>query len=365
MAQLRLQMMMTIDGMVSGPRGELDWMANDEQLERDHLAKLKEAELLVLGAGVIPEMSTFWLKTESDQSTTDVMREIGRLMNDKPKVVYSHHEMPIEWRNAQLHVVPNDDALVEDVKRLKRESAGIIMTYGGVRMARTLLQQKLVDELELDICPIVLGTGQPLFTDQQQRSQLRLRESSTYKSGTTMVHYNLTSPVTIEHEEPQDQAPPTPSPELHRLDRLVGTWRLKGRPIGSDQDSITGTATFKWLHQHSDDGGTGMFLQQDVEMDYAGTQIHSHELIGYNPKTGAFSSCVYSNMAAEPWPYEWDIQGNTWTISINHGPMNAKFTGKLSADGKSFSGGWRPRPGADESINAPYDIRGSLVDSGG
>jgi dihydrofolate reductase len=362
MGQLRLQMMMTVDGMVSGPRGELDWMADDPQLERDHLAKLKKAELLLLGAGVIQEMSSFWLKTESDESATDVMREIGRAMNDKPKVVYGHHEMPIEWRNAELHVVRNDDALVEDVQRLKRESTGVIMAYGGVRMARSLLQQNLVDELELDICPIVLGAGQPLFTDTNQCSKFRLRESSTYESGTTMVHYDLTSPATVKNEDSPEQATPTPDPALARLDRLVGTWRLKGRPIGSDQDSITGMATFKWLHQNSGDGGPGMFLQQDMRMDYSGTQIVSHELIGYNRKTGAFSSSVYSNMAAEPWPYEWDIQGDTWTISINHGSMNATFTGKLSADGKSFSGSWRPNPGADKTINAPYDVRGSRVE---
>src|SRR5688500_18846459 len=127
MGHLRLQMMMTVDGMVCGPQGELDWMPNDAQIERDHLAKLKEAELLVLGAGVVPEMSTYWLKMENDESATDVMRQIGRAMNDKPKVVYSHHDRPIEWRNAQRHVVPNDDALVEDVNRLKRESTGLIM----------------------------------------------------------------------------------------------------------------------------------------------------------------------------------------------------------------------------------------------
>ena len=191
MGQLRLQMMMTIDGMVSGPRGELDWMANDTQLERDHLAKLKAAELLVLGTGVIPEMSSFWLKAENDDGATPVIREIGRQMNDKPKVVYSHHEVPIEWRNARVHVVPNDDALVQDVKRLKRESKGMIMAYGGVRLARSLLHRRLVNELELDICPIVLGAGQPLFTETNQRSEMRLRKSSTYESGTAMLHYDL------------------------------------------------------------------------------------------------------------------------------------------------------------------------------
>jgi hypothetical protein len=36
--------------------------------------------------------------------------------------------------------------------------------------------------------------------------------------------------------------------------------------------------------------------------------------------------------------------------------MDATFTGKLSGDRNRFSGGWRPNPGADEEINAPYDL---------
>ncbi len=153
-------------------------------------------------------------------------------------------------------------------------------------------------------------------------------------------------------------APETPKPDhaLRRLGRLVGTWSMKGRPIGADEDSITGTTTFQWLHQETNDSDTGFFLQQDMDMDYAGTPIQSHELIGYDPGTKAFSSYVYSNMSPEPLPYEWDIQGDTLTISVKHGPMDATFTAKIAPDGNSFSGGWRPNPGADETINAPYDI---------
>jgi len=150
-----------------------------------------------------------------------------------------------------------------------------------------------------------------------------------------------------------DQGIPQPNPALKRLDRLVGTWKMKGHAIGSNEENVVGTTTFKWLRGES---GTSFFLQQDMEMDYAGTPIKSHELIGYNPKTKAFSSYVYSNMAPDPWPYQWDIQGDDLTISINHGPMAARFTAKFSSDGSSFSGGWRPSPGADQTINAPYDI---------
>jgi len=190
-----LQMMMTLDGMVSGPRGELDWIALDEPIEREHLARLKHAELLILGTGVIPEMSSFWIAAEKGEKKGEVTEEIGRAMNDARKVVYSHHDQKIDWRNVELHVAKDDNALVEDVRRLKDETKGAIVTYGGVRMARSLLHHGLIDELHLDICPIVLADGQPLFTDTTQRSKLQLLKHATYPSGTTMLHYDVLQPA--------------------------------------------------------------------------------------------------------------------------------------------------------------------------
>jgi hypothetical protein len=152
---------------------------------------------------------------------------------------------------------------------------------------------------------------------------------------------------------------PSPSPALERLNRLVGTWKMNGRPVGAKEDTIFGTTTFKWLH---DAEGSSFFLKQDMEMDYDGTLIKSLELIGYDPNTSAFVSQVYSNMAPDPWPYTWDIQGDSITIAIKRGAMNATFTGQFSSDNQSFSGGWRPSPGADETINAPYDVVASRID---
>jgi len=162
-----------------------------------------------------------------------------------------------------------------------------------------------------------------------------------------------------QENEPADEGQPRPDPALRRLDRLVGTWRLEGRPLGAKQDNIFGTTTFRWLHGSAE---SSFFLQQDMAMDYAGTPIRSHELIGFDPATGAFVSSVFSNMAPDPWPYQWDVRDDDISIAIRRPPMDAKFTGKFAPDGRSFSGGWRPAEGADEAINAPYDIRASRID---
>jgi hypothetical protein len=151
------------------------------------------------------------------------------------------------------------------------------------------------------------------------------------------------------------QGPPTPDPALRALDSFVGSWRLKGHLIGSDEENIVGQATYRWLEG-------GFFLVQDIELDFAGLfDVQSHELVGYDPETEAFSSLVFSNLAPTPLPYKWEVQGRRLTITVSYGPLDATFKGEMSEDGNSMSGGWRPNPGADEAVNVPYDIAGTRV----
>jgi hypothetical protein len=147
---------------------------------------------------------------------------------------------------------------------------------------------------------------------------------------------------------------PQPDPALKRLDRLVGEWSMEGHMVDSDENNIKGQASYRWLPG-------GFFLEQHVRLDFMGLEIDSLELIGYNPESGAFRSSVFSNLSPDPLPYKWDLQRDTLTISVSYGPLDATFTGKFSEDGESFSGGWRPNPGADEAVNIPYDIGGRRI----
>ena len=148
---------------------------------------------------------------------------------------------------------------------------------------------------------------------------------------------------------------PTPDPALKRLDRFVGTWSMEGHLVGSSESNIKGRATYRWLPG-------GFFLEQRIQLDFMGLQIDSQELIGYDPESGTFPSTVFSNMSPAPLPYRWRVDDDTVTISVSYGPLDATFTGAFSEDGRRFSGGWRPNPGADETVNVPYDIAGQRVD---
>lgn len=149
----------------------------------------------------------------------------------------------------------------------------------------------------------------------------------------------------------QAQGPPPPSPELKRLEFFVGTWNMKGRTLDADEDNVSGTTTFEWLPG-------GFFLQQRVELNFAGFEIKGLELIGYDPSTGKFPSTVYSSMVGTPIPYEYSVEGNEVTITTDLAG-GATFHGTLSEDGNSYSGGWRPNEGAEGPGNIAYDIWGT------
>jgi len=190
MGRLTLQMMMTLDGMVSGPKGELDWIADDPGIVQDHLERLEQASVVVLGGASYPGMREVWATFADDENTKPDMRAIGRAMNKTPMVIYSHEDKPANGDD-QIRVIKNDEELVKDVQRLKQETDGTLVSYGGVRFARSLVRLDLVDEIHLDICPIILGKGEPLFTDLTHGTQLRLIKSVIHESGAAEMHYEV------------------------------------------------------------------------------------------------------------------------------------------------------------------------------
>jgi hypothetical protein len=58
-----------------------------------------------------------------------------------------------------------------------------------------------------------------------------------------------------------------------------------------------------------------------------------------------------------PLPYSWDVREESVTITVSYPPLDATFIGSWREDG-TFSGGWRPNTGTDETGNVPYDISG-------
>ena len=82
-------------------------------------------------------------------------------MNELPKYVFSNSLTSADWSGTTI--VAGD--LAEGIVRLKQQYAdGYLLAQGGARFARALVEADLIDEYRLVVQPVVLGTGEPLFT---------------------------------------------------------------------------------------------------------------------------------------------------------------------------------------------------------
>ena len=147
---------------------------------------------------------------------------------------------------------------------------------------------------------------------------------------------------------------PQPDPAMRRLDRLVGRWSMEGNLIGSDETTIRGETSFRWLPG-------GFFLEQRVQIDFGGPTDRQPGGDRLRPRDADVSLDRVLQLLVRALPYRWDVQGDTVTISVSYGPLDSTFTGSWREDG-TFSGGWRPNPGADETVNVPYDIGGRRLE---
>jgi hypothetical protein len=147
---------------------------------------------------------------------------------------------------------------------------------------------------------------------------------------------------------------PEPDPALKQLEPFIGSWTMRGHTLDSTEDNIEGRVTYRWLPG-------GFFMEQHIELDFVGLKIDSMELIGYDPETKTFPSTVYSNLSPMSLPYRWEVDGGDVKITVSYGPFDSTFKGRFSENGKGFAGGWRPNPGADETVNVSYDVSGSRV----
>lgn len=87
-------------------------------------------------------------------------------------------------------------SLTAFVKKLKRRPGKDIYLGGGGELARSFLQEDLVDELFIGLGPMLLGDGIPGFPGKFPQRDFRLRECKAYSNGSVALRYERIRPET-------------------------------------------------------------------------------------------------------------------------------------------------------------------------
>ena len=95
-----------------------------------------------------------------------------------------------------LKSVPGGAQLVssdagEFVRELKRRPGRGICVMGGGELAQSLFEAGVIDEVGLNIHPVLLGAGVPFFRDAGRRIGLELAESRVIDGGCVLANYRV------------------------------------------------------------------------------------------------------------------------------------------------------------------------------
>jgi dihydrofolate reductase len=115
----------------------------------------------------------------------DLENPIVGALNTKPKYVASNTLTDPQW--AGTTVLSGD--LAASIRELKARPGGELQVHGSGTLIRWLLENELLDELSLLICPVLVGQGARLFPDAGPDLALDLIDSRAFPKGITSQTY--------------------------------------------------------------------------------------------------------------------------------------------------------------------------------
>ncbi len=112
-------------------------------------------------------------------------RSLADMYNSVRKYVASHRPLDPTWNNS--HALNGD--VIEAVRDLKRGDGSNLLTWGSAHLFRQLLGAGLVDELHLQMFPVILGRGLRLFDDNARVAAFTLAKSTISSRGVIITKY--------------------------------------------------------------------------------------------------------------------------------------------------------------------------------
>ena len=178
----------SLDGVVQDPDGQEGfsrggWFGRFGATDLDAWAKVETEEALGADTLLLGRRSDAWFASR----WTSRRGEWADKLNAMPKFVVSSTLETARWSNA---TVLNGD-VVDEVSNLKQALDGEILVYASYRLARTLIDRGLADELRLVVFPVVLGAGERIFGETSSARPLRLVGTQTIGDGLAFLTYEL------------------------------------------------------------------------------------------------------------------------------------------------------------------------------
>jgi len=173
---------MTLDGFCDHTA-----MIADDEIHQHYNELLSNADTLIYGRITYQLMESYWptvVKNPTGNKPTD---EFAVLIDNISKIVFSRTLKNVDWKNTKL----KREVIKEEVLELKQQAGNNILV-GSPGLIVALTQLDLIDEYQLSVQPIVLGSGLPLFKNVKDRINLKLLKTKIFGCGAITLYYEPT-----------------------------------------------------------------------------------------------------------------------------------------------------------------------------
>lgn len=184
MRKLSVFNFVSMNGYFAGPGGDISWHKDrpvDQEQEQFGKEGVQSDSVLIFGRKTYDMMVSFW-PTPIAMQVNPVMAE-G--MNKSDKIVFSKTMDKADWNNT---VLVKDD-MIETVKKLKQQPGKPMTILGSGSIVTQLAEAGLIDEFQLMVDPVALGSGTPLLNGINQPLDLELVSHKVFKSGVLVLTY--------------------------------------------------------------------------------------------------------------------------------------------------------------------------------
>ncbi|TDE00411.1 dihydrofolate reductase family protein [Jiangella asiatica] len=203
MGELHVNMNVTLDGVIQANGGPTEqdrdfeyagWErpfwdpGSGEQVNAD----VRVSDALLLGRTTYDIFRAYW-PGQPD--------EIGRAFDRVPKYVASRGTPELSWDTSTQ--ISDAATQVPELRERHRQ----IHTWGSGNLLQTLFREGLVDQVNLWMCPVVIGQGKKIFPDGTAPTRFALAEPpKAFAKGVLLLRYRrLDGPPEIRdtHHRPQ------------------------------------------------------------------------------------------------------------------------------------------------------------------
>ncbi len=191
MRKIVVSMHITLDGFVSGPNGEMDWITLDDEMFDFVGTFTQNADTALYGRITYQMMENYWPTAGSKKDASKHDIEHSEWYNRVGKIVFSK-TLKNSLNPKTIFLSKN---ISQEIQTLKNKKGKNILIFGSPTAVQSLIQYNLIDEYWLFVNPIILGKGKPLFPKRKNSIPLILQKTKKFPCGVIGLHYKTKNTI--------------------------------------------------------------------------------------------------------------------------------------------------------------------------